>query len=58
MARVLWCKKCQSHTGALVIEKQTLCPDCKNPVEWKEVGFVLTKDDRLFLKQMHIRPED
>lgn len=55
--RVLWCPKCQAQTGALVIEKQTLCPDCKNPVDWKEIGYVITKDDRDFLKANRIRPD-
>lgn len=57
MPRVFWCQKCQAQTGALVIETQTLCPDCKNPVDWKEIGYVLTADDRIFLKENHIRPD-
>lgn len=55
--RVFWCQKCQAQTGALVIETRAVCPDCRNPVDWKEIGYVLTKDDRDFLRENRIRAD-
>jgi len=59
MPAILYCghKDCGvgfAATGAI----PTTCPECHRETTWRSELFALTHDDRAFLRQLCIRPDE